>query len=60
LLDAKAPGDAQAYKSWLRAISQRVAEAASEGGLFGFGGVKVSDAEKATLAEISTSLKLAM
>lgn len=56
LLAAKAPGDAAAFKDWLRQISQSTAEAASEGGgLFG-GGVQVSDAEKATLSEISTAL----
>ena len=32
------------------------AEAGKEGGFMGFGGVAVSDAEKATLAEISTAL----
>jgi hypothetical protein len=57
LLNAKAPDDASAFKAWLRQISQSTAEAASEGGgLFGLGGVQVSDAEKATLAEISTAL----
>jgi len=57
LLDAKAPDDAAAFKAWLRQISQSTAEAASEGGgLFGIGGVQVSDAEKATLTEISTAL----
>jgi hypothetical protein len=57
LLAAKAPGDASAFKTWLRQISQRTAEAASEGGgLLGIGGVQVSDAEKATLAEISSAL----
>jgi hypothetical protein len=55
LLDAKAPNDAVAFKGWLRHVSQRVAEAASEGG---FLGVKVSEAEKATLAEISNALGL--
>jgi len=59
VLDAKAPADAAAFKGWLQLIAQHVAEAASEGGLLGFGGVKVSDAEKATLAEISSALKLA-
>ena len=58
LLEAKAPGDAPAFKAWLQAIAQRVAEAAKEGGFLGFGGVPVSDAEKATLAEISGALKL--
>jgi len=56
VLAAKAPGDAAAFKGWLREISQKTAEAASEGGgLFG-GGVQVSDAEKATLGEISGAL----
>ena len=57
LLDTKAPGDAAAFKAWLRQISQSTAEAATEGGgLFGLGGVQVSDAEKATLTEISSAL----
>jgi hypothetical protein len=56
VLAGKAPGDAAAFKGWLRQISQKTAEAASEGGgLFG-GGVQVSDAEKATLGEISSAL----
>jgi len=58
LLDAKAPDDSAAFKGWLRHISQRVAEAASEGGFLGIGGTKVSDAEKAELAEISNALGL--
>ena len=58
LLNSKSPGDAAAFKAWLRQISQSTAEAASEGGsLFG-GGVQVSDAEKATLNEISSALGL--
>ncbi|MBR0903546.1 hypothetical protein [Bradyrhizobium liaoningense] len=56
VLEAKAPGDAPAFRSWLRQISQATAEAANEGGLLGFGGVQVSDAEKATLTEISGAL----
>jgi hypothetical protein len=59
LLDRKAPADAAAFKGWLRKTSEHVAAASSEGGLLGFGGVKVSDAEKATLADISSALKLA-
>jgi hypothetical protein len=58
VLSAKAPGDAAAFKDWLRQISQNVAEASTEGGFLGIGGVAVSDAEKATLAEISSALKL--
>lgn len=57
LLAAKAPEDAAAFKQWLRQISQHTAEAATEGGgLFGIGGVQVSDAERATLNEISSAL----
>jgi hypothetical protein len=57
-LDAKAPGDATAFKGWLRQISQHVAEASTEGGFLGIGGVQVSEAEKATLTEISSALAL--
>lgn len=60
LVDAKAPGDAAAFKGWLRQISQHVAEASKEGGFLGIGGVQVSEAEKATLTEISSALKLAV
>jgi hypothetical protein len=56
LVDSRAPGDAAAFKGWLRQISQHVAEAATEGGFLGIGGVAVS--EKATLAEISGALGL--
>jgi hypothetical protein len=56
ILNAKAPQDAPGFKTWLQAIGQNVAEASSEGGFLGIGGVKVSDAEKATLADISKAL----
>jgi hypothetical protein len=59
LVDAKAPADAAAFKGWLRQISQHVAQAAKEGGFLGIGGVPVSEAEKATLTDISNALKLA-
>ncbi|MCI0598764.1 MAG: hypothetical protein L0Y50_07060 [Beijerinckiaceae bacterium] len=58
IVSTKAPGEAAAYTGWLRQISQSVAEASTEGGFLGFGGVRVSDAEKATLAQISSSLGL--
>ena len=56
ILDAKAPGDAKAFKAWLNHIANTVAEAGTEGGFLGFGGVKVTESEKATLAEISRAL----
>ena len=56
ILAAKAPGDAPAFKAWLSSISQKVAEASSEGGFLDIGGVQVSDAEKATLGDIAKAL----
>jgi hypothetical protein len=56
ILAAKAPGDAAAFKAWLCAISQKVAAASVEGAFLGFGGQRISDAEKATLADIAKSL----
>ena len=56
ILDAKAPEDAAPFKNWLAEISQKVAEASKEGGFLGFGGVRISDAEKATLADIQKTL----
>ena len=53
---SQGPGDAAAFKAWLRGISQKVAEASKEGSFLGVGGVQVSDAEKATLADISNAL----
>ncbi len=57
-LDAKAPQDAAAFKAWLRHVAERVAEASSSGGFLGFGGVEVTDAEKATTAEIGAALRI--
>ena len=56
ILNAKAPADAPAFKAWLNSVAAKVAEASSEGGFLGFDGVKVSDAEKATLADIAKAL----
>jgi hypothetical protein len=39
ILNAKAPGDAAAFRTWLQTISQKVAEASSERGFLGIGGV---------------------
>jgi hypothetical protein len=59
IVEAKAPNDAPGFKAWLHRISRHVAEAATEGGFLGFGGERVSEQEKATLAQISGSLGLA-
>jgi hypothetical protein len=57
ILDAKSPTDAKPFKAWLSHIANMVAEAGTEGGFLGFGGVKVTETEKATLAEISAALR---
>jgi hypothetical protein len=59
LLDENAPSDALAFKEWLRQISRHVADASKEGRFLGIGGMPVSEAEKATLTEISSALRLA-
>jgi hypothetical protein len=56
ILDTKATADAASFRLWLQGVAQKAAEAGTEGGFLGFGGVAVSDAEKATLAEISAAL----
>lgn len=56
ILNAKALADAVPFKTWLTGVAKSVAEASSEGGFLGFGGVQVSEAEKATLTEIAAAL----
>lgn len=56
ILDAKAPADAAAFKAWIYDNACRVATAAKEGSFLGFGGVRVSEKEKAALADIATAL----
>lgn len=47
------PEEAAAYRLMLVDIADKAANASSEGGFLGFGGVRVSDKEKAFIAEIS-------
>ena len=56
LLRRKAPSEAEGVSQWLLGTAQRAAEAAKEGGVLGIGGVRVSDAEKAALGEVSQAL----
>lgn len=59
LLKAKAsPDEAYAYKRWVLVVAERVASAAKEGGLFGFGGEQVSGAEVATINEIGEAIEI--
>jgi hypothetical protein len=50
------PEEADEFKKWLLAIGRRVAEASNEGGIFGFGGERVSEAEKNVLRQIAFAL----
>ena len=56
LVTSKDAAAGAAYKAWLQDVARKVAEAGTEGGFMGFGGVKVSDAEKATLDRLAASL----
>ena len=56
LLSQKAPADAEAYKQWVYQSAQNSANAAKEGGVFGIGGERVSEAETAALKEIAVAL----
>ncbi len=58
-LDAKAaPEEAYQYKRWVLVVAEKVAEAAKEGGLFGFGGAQVSGAEVATINDIGEAIRI--
>ena len=48
--------EADEFKRWLLTVAQRVAESSNEGGIFGFGGERVSDAEKNALRQIAFAL----
>jgi hypothetical protein len=56
LVDAKAGSDADGFKRWLATLSERVAQAANEGGFLGFGGTPVNEQEETTLTSIRTAL----
>ena len=59
LLDAKcSPEEAAGFKQWLLDVAESVAEADKEGSHFGSGGVRVTEKEKAALAEIKSTLGL--
>jgi hypothetical protein len=50
------PEETDEFKKWLLTIGQRVAEASNEGGIFGFGCERVSEAEKNVLRQIACAL----
>ena len=50
------PDDAAAFKDFLIALGDKVANAAKEGAFLGFGGERVSEDERSLLAELSQAL----
>lgn len=52
--------DAAEYRQWVYDVAVAAAEAAKEGDVLGFGGVRVSEEEKAALTDIAGALGLAM
>ena len=53
------PEEASAYRQMLVDIAEKAANASSEGGFLGFGGVRVSDKEKAFIAEVGKAAGIA-
>lgn len=48
--------EATAFKQWILTVANAVAEAGREGGFLGIGSVRVSDKEKAALADLQAAL----
>jgi hypothetical protein len=58
-LDTKASAEeAYQYKRWILVVAEKVASAAKEGGVFGFGGEQVSGSEVATINEIGEAINI--
>jgi hypothetical protein len=57
ILASKAtPTEAREYRQWAMSVAERVANASTEGGFFGFGGERVSAAEKALIDKVNAAL----
>ena len=57
IVTAKAsPEEAEAYGAWLREAAQEAANAAKEGGFFGFHAVRVSEGEQRMLDKLDEAL----
>jgi hypothetical protein len=50
--------EAYEYKRWVLVVAEKVASAAKEGGLFGFGGEQISGSEITTINEIGEAIKI--
>jgi hypothetical protein len=59
VLESKvSPEEAYEYKRWVLVLAERVAAAAKEGGLFGFGGEQISGSEVATINDIGEAIRI--
>jgi hypothetical protein len=59
MLPAKVSAEeAYEYKRWVLVVAEKVAAAAREGGLFGFGGEQISGSEIATINEIGEAIAI--
>jgi hypothetical protein len=56
LVRQQAPADAPAYEQWLVACAEQTAQAAKEGGHFGFGGTLVTPRETAAIDRLKAAL----
>jgi hypothetical protein len=56
-VEAALPEQADAFRTFLLDVAQKTAEASREGGFLGFGGEKVSEAERKALDQIAAVLK---
>lgn len=56
ILDARAKEHAGPFKAWLLELARKVADAGLEDTFLGFGGIRMSEKEKATLHEIADAL----
>ncbi|HZJ52598.1 MAG TPA: hypothetical protein VFD38_00545 [Myxococcaceae bacterium] len=50
------PAEADAYRAMMVNVAEKAASASSEGGFLGFGGVRVSDKEKAFITEVKRAI----
>jgi hypothetical protein len=59
ILNGKASAEeSDAYRHLIHGVAEKVANAASEGGILGFGGTRVSSDEQSFLDELRTTLQL--
>jgi hypothetical protein len=59
MLEAKvSPEEAYEYKRWVLVVAEKVAVAAKEGGILGFGGEQISGSEVVTINEIGEAISI--